>query len=474
MPLAPNPFLQASAAPKSKMDLASSQPTPAAQPRDNAASFAQVYKDSQSKPAKVAEAPVKSTREGTSAVPAKKDTVASNKDDAAKPAVADSGNSLPADKAGDKTAGSDSTPAGSSDQAAADDSGKDTGDTPPVADAAAQPPAVDPALIQAAATPPAPVIETPPSTPAPATLPVAQTPLESATAAQAAQSAKASSAPDGDFDPAADPLDNLPAVRLAMEQGGHVSASSQSTTKTGGTDQQDPTLAQNQASSVAMLVDQKTDAGTTEQGGEKAFKGLIEDGLKDLKSASSDTRVDDFANRLAALTQAAVPKTANALPVNQPLSMHQNGWTEEVVNRVMYLSSASLKSADIQLEPAELGRLDIKVNMSADQATQISFISGHAGVREALEGNMFRLRDMLQQQGLGQADVSVSDQARGWTGQGQDPQQQQQQAQKGSNNGGGRVDGADDDLSVAAVTDAAAAAASTSVVVGSSAVDYYA
>ncbi len=266
-------------------------------------------------------------------------------------------------------------------------SGKDTGDTPPVADAAAQPPAVDPALIQAAATPPTPVIETPPSTPAPATLPVAQTPLESATAAQ---SAKTPSAPDGDFDPAADPLDNLPAVRLAMEQGGHVSASSQSTTKTGGTDQQDPTLAQNQASSVAMLVDQKTDAGTTEQGGEKAFKGLIEDGLKDLKSASSDTRVDDFANRLAALTQAAVPKTANALPVNQPLAMHQNGWTEEVVNRVMYLSSASLKSADIQLEPAELGRLDIKVNMSADQATQISFISGHAGVREALEGNMFR------------------------------------------------------------------------------------
>ena len=35
---------------------------------------------------------------------------------------------------------------------------------------------------------------------------------------------------------------------------------------------------------------------------------------------------------LAALTQAATPKTANAIPVNQPIAMHQSGWSEEVVN----------------------------------------------------------------------------------------------------------------------------------------------
>mgnify|MGYP000303248327 CR=1 FL=1 len=53
-------------------------------------------------------------------------------------------------------------------------------------------------------------------------------------------------------------------------------------------------------------------------------------------------------------------------------------WTEEVVNRVMYLSSANLKSADIQLQPAELGRLDIRVNITADQQAQVNFMSGHA------------------------------------------------------------------------------------------------
>ncbi|WP_421021654.1 flagellar hook-length control protein FliK, partial [Klebsiella pneumoniae] len=87
----------------------------------------------------------------------------------------------------------------------------------------------------------------------------------------------------------------------------------------------------------------------------------------------------DFANRLASLTQAATAKTANAVPasaspLHQPLPMNQNAWAEGLVNRVMYLSSQNLKSADIQLEPAELGRLDIRVNVAADQATQITFI----------------------------------------------------------------------------------------------------
>lgn len=272
---------------------------------------------------------------------------------------------------------------------------------------------------------------------------------------------------DEHFDPLADPLDDMPAVRLAMEQGGHVSASSQAPVKNTPSEAQ-PATAQGQASGLAMLVDQQVDTETSGEGGEKSFKGLVDDGLKDLKNASSDTRVDDFANRLAALTQAAVPKTANALPVNQPLAMHQNGWSEEVVNRVMYLSSANLKSADIQLEPAELGRLDIRVNMTVDQPAQVNFVSGHAGVREALEGQMHRLREMFAQQGMGQVDVNVSDQSRNWQGQGQE--QQGQNAGR-ANGGGARLDdgGEDDHHAVAA-----AEAVAPSVVLGSSAVDYYA
>ena len=266
---------------------------------------------------------------------------------------------------------------------------------------------------------------------------------------------------DETFDPEADPLDNLPAVRLAMEQGGHVSASSQASVKPGTPDNA-PVAAQGQTSGIAMLIDSQADVATSGEGGEKAFKGLVDDGLKDLANASSDTRVDDFANRLAALTQAAVPKTTHALPVNQPLAMHQSGWSEEVVNRVMYLSSANLKSADIQLEPAELGRLDIRVNISADQAAQVNFVSGHAGVREALDSQMHRLREMFAQQGMGQVDVSVSDQSRQWQGR---EQEHQEQARRGARPESSH----EDELNIAP-----AQAVAPGIVLGSSAVDYYA
>ena len=269
------------------------------------------------------------------------------------------------------------------------------------------------------------------------------------------------------FDPEADPLDSMPAVRLAMEQGGHVSASSQAPQKAAPTTQDQPTAAQNFAAGLANMVDQQATKDSTDQGGDKAFGALIDDGLKDLKNASSDTRVDDFANRLAALTQAATPKTANALPpvTNAPLAMHQSGWTEEVVNRVMYLSSANLKSAEIQLQPAELGRLDIKVNMTADQQAQVNFMSGHAVVREALESQSGRLREMFAQQGMGQVDVNVSDQSRG-----QDQQQQQGQA-RGVSGSGRRADSGD----AGGPVDVAEVAAPVSQsVIGSSAVDYYA
>jgi flagellar hook-length control protein FliK len=136
----------------------------------------------------------------------------------------------------------------------------------------------------------------------------------------------------------------------------------------------------------------------------------------------------------------------------------------------MYLSSVNLKAADIQLQPAELGRLDIRVNMVPDQQTQVTFMSAHPSVREALDSQMHRLRDMFNQQGMGQVDVNVADQNRGW--QGQQGQEQAQQGQSGRTSAaGGRLDSADEELAPATVAEVAA---QTTSVIGSSAVDYYA
>ena len=437
MPVAPNSLLQAAPAAKPQAP-AANPPAAAVEPRDKGAGFAQVFASQGSKPvAKADDAPSKTTRDKPADANAKQ-VDSNDKPAASKPAVADSGNPLPA-----------KPPAKSDDSASTDD---DKPVDPALAQQPPTDPAVDPALV--ATVTPAVVVPVVTVTDDSKPAPVATAPL--AVTDEVKQPA---------FDPEADPLDSMPAVRLAMEQGGHVSASSQSPQKPAPNLDQ-PTAAQNFTAGLANMVDQQAAKDSTDQGGDKAFGGLIEDGLKDLKGASSDTRVDDFANRLAALTQAATPKTANALPpvTNAPLAMHQSGWTEEVVNRVMYLSSANLKSAEIQLQPAELGRLDIKVNMTADQQAQVSFMSGHAVVREALESQSGRLREMFAQQGMGQVDVNVSDQSRG-----QEQQQQQNQARGISSSGRG-----DSGDSTAHAEVAEAVTPVISNVIGSSAVDYYA
>lgn len=448
MPATPNILLQNAAQAKAQAASAKSSAM-AADAGDKATSFAKVFADQGSnKPAVSADNSVKSARDKVADTGGKKDA-GTDQSAAPEPAVADSGKALPAD-----------TAASSDDKAASDD-----GAQTPVADATVVDPALDPALaaiVQPTVT--APVVAAPAAAPAQDETP------EVAVLASMVKDPAASA--DSDFDPSADPLDSLPAVRMAMEQGGHISAASQVQPKAAPAQADgELTSAQTFAAGMASMLDVQTDKdSTSQQGGDKAFSGLLDDGLKDLKSATSDTRVDDFANRLAALTQAATPKTANAVPVNQPIAMHQSGWTEEVVNRVMYLSSVNLKAADIQLQPAELGRLDIRVNMVPDQQTQVTFMSAHPSVREALDGQMHRLREMFNQQGMGQVDVNVSDQSRGW--QGQQGQEQAQQGQSGRTSaGGGRLDSADEELAAAAVAEAAV---QTTSVIGTSAVDYYA
>ncbi|WP_460367511.1 flagellar hook-length control protein FliK [Pseudomonas sp. Tul1A2] len=453
MPATPNILLQNAAQAKAQAASAKTSAM-AVDTGDKASSFAKVFADQGSgKPVASTDNSPKSLRDKVADNSGKKD-IGKDQSAAAQPAVADSGNDLPADK----TVATDDTAASSDDSAQT-----------PVVDAAPVDPTLDPALVAAVQ----PVV----------TAPVAQAPAVVATAQPEAETPALAALPgmvkdpapttDSDFDPSADPLDSLPAVRMAMEQGGHISAASQAQPKTTPAQAQadgELTAAQNFAAGMASMLDVQADKDSTSQGGEKAFSGLIDDGLKDLKTATSDTRVDDFANRLAALTQAATPKTANAVPVNQPIAMHQSGWTEEIVNRVMYLSSANLKAADIQLQPAELGRLDIRVNMVPDQQTQVTFMSAHPSVREALDGQMHRLRDMFNQQGMGQVDVNVSDQSRGW--QGQQGQEQAHQGQSGRTSAaGGRLDSADEELAPAAIAEAAA---QTTSVIGSSAVDYYA
>jgi flagellar hook-length control protein FliK len=69
-----------------------------------------------------------------------------------------------------------------------------------------------------------------------------------------------------------------------------------------------------------------------------------------------------------------------------------------------------VSEARLQLSPAGLGQLDIKISTDGDKAVVI-FNVQHGSTREAIDLAMPRLREMLEQSGLQLAHSEVSDQS---------------------------------------------------------------
>ena len=91
-------------------------------------------------------------------------------------------------------------------------------------------------------------------------------------------------------------------------------------------------------------------------------------------------------------------------------------WNDQVAKRISIMASESVQSARIQLDPPELGSLEIKVKVQHDQVS-VAFGSNNQMVRDALENQTPRLRELLEQQGVNLADVNVSEQGREQNGQ---------------------------------------------------------
>lgn len=85
-------------------------------------------------------------------------------------------------------------------------------------------------------------------------------------------------------------------------------------------------------------------------------------------------------------------------------------WGETLTRRISMMAAGNNSQAQIQLDPPELGKLMVQLQIKGEQAT-VSFASPHAVVRDTLESTLPRLQEMLAEQGLDLVDVDVSDQS---------------------------------------------------------------
>ena len=110
-----------------------------------------------------------------------------------------------------------------------------------------------------------------------------------------------------------------------------------------------------------------------------------------LKTYSSSDSSTAFMNRIE-------------VPVTQP------NWGDSVGNRLMMMVNGKMQSANIHLNPAELGPIEIKISVNQEHAT-VHFVSNNSVVRDAIEEAFPRLKEMFMQNGLSLSDANVSQQS---------------------------------------------------------------
>lgn len=105
---------------------------------------------------------------------------------------------------------------------------------------------------------------------------------------------------------------------------------------------------------------------------------------------------------------ATLTGAVSANQISPPLN--SSAWDKAVGQKVIWMVGASMQSAELTLNPPDLGPLQIVLNVTNDQANA-TFISAHPDVREALEASLPKLRQMMDDAGVQLSGFSVNAEA---------------------------------------------------------------
>lgn len=89
--------------------------------------------------------------------------------------------------------------------------------------------------------------------------------------------------------------------------------------------------------------------------------------------------------------------------------LNESAWPKQFGDKVVWMAKNDQQSAQININPPQLGPIQITLNLSGDQAT-LAFASPHAEVRQAIESALPQLKEMLSSAGinLGQSNVGAN------------------------------------------------------------------
>ena len=124
-----------------------------------------------------------------------------------------------------------------------------------------------------------------------------------------------------------------------------------------------------------------------------------------------------------ALTHHAPGAQGSTHSLSVPTPLRDQNWASDFGQKIMWLAGNDKQSAQMTLNPPQMGPIDISLNIDKGNATA-SFVSPNADVREAIETALPRLREMFASAGIALGQTNVSSESF------------KQQAGNGNENGG--------------------------------------
>lgn len=159
---------------------------------------------------------------------------------------------------------------------------------------------------------------------------------------------------------------------------------------------------------------------------ETVFRQPIQDGqslnLKSLENTESTQKAllpgKQF-TPLLELEKAVPGVTTDMLPVQRPADhgtyspaitkpLTHPGWGKDLGEQIIWMNNKEMSTAEIRLNPANLGPLSVRIDVNQDSQTTIMFTAQHLEAKEAIEASVPKLREMLGTQQLNLVNVNIS------------------------------------------------------------------
>lgn len=161
---------------------------------------------------------------------------------------------------------------------------------------------------------------------------------------------------------------------------------------------------------------------------DQAYSKILTDGLvvpELVKTVKSDLlgsvlgRDNNAGHFISAFTSAnysqgqSLPSAMQSTATGQPLLNMQPvvqsaAWNQVLSSRVVWMAREGIQQAQLKLNPANLGPVEVKLQMNNEQAS-VTFIAHHAATRDALEQALPRLRDSMQENGMELVNAEVTE-----------------------------------------------------------------